>query len=113
MNDFDRFVEQAVRSIHASTARRQAMREELLAHLQAAFEQELARHHHVPTAVQAALQRLGDVEDLAAQLQASVPFLERKEILMSAWLWLLCWAVVMGSMMVIAPREMLPGLAVV
>ena len=120
MNDFVARIERTVRLIHASAARKQAMREELLAHLQAAFEQELAKQKDARAASQTAQQRLGNIEQLAAQLQASVPFIEqimhwflRKEILMSSWLWLVAWTVVMAVMMIIAPREMLPILAVV
>src|SRR5438067_3146132 len=100
MNDFHPLIERAIHTIHARAARKQAMREELLAHLQEVFEEELAKQKDARLAAQTARQRLGDVEQLAAQLQASVPFFEqllhwfvRKEILMAAWLWLVGWAV--------------------
>jgi hypothetical protein len=120
MKDFNPLIERAVRPIHASAARKQAMCEELLAHLQAAYEQELPNHLDPQTAVEIAQQRLGDIDELGAQLQASVPMLERillrlfrKEILMSTWLWILAWTVVLTAMMIIAPREMLPVLSAV
>jgi hypothetical protein len=96
------------------------MREELLAHLQCAYDQELQKHSDPRAAADGALRRFGNVADLQTQLQASVPLLERfvlrflrKEILMSAWPWIVCWFVILIAMVVIAPGEMRPVLSAV
>jgi ATP-dependent Clp protease ATP-binding subunit ClpC len=72
-------VERAVRAVHASPARKQRMRQELLAHLTGLVEEEKARGGDEQQALAEALQRFGDPADLSRDLQASVPRLERWE----------------------------------
>ncbi len=70
-------VERVVRPIRASARRKDRVREELLAHLTAIFEQELAQTKDRESAVAQARRRFGDCEELRRELQASVPPLER------------------------------------
>jgi len=70
-------VERVVRPIRASARRKDRVREELLAHLTAIFEQELAQTKDRESAVAQARRRFGDCEELRRELQASVPALER------------------------------------
>ena len=70
-------VERAVRAVHASPARKQRMRQELLAHLTGLVEEEKARGGDERQALARALQRFGDPAGLSRDLQASVPRLER------------------------------------
>jgi hypothetical protein len=70
-------VERAVRAVHASAARKRRMRQELLAHLTAIFEEERARGGDEQLALAQAVRRFGDPADLTRDLQASVPRLER------------------------------------
>lgn len=65
-------VERAVRPVRASIARKRKMREELLAHVSAVFEEE-ARIGDERAALERTAQRFGDVVDLTRQLQAAVP----------------------------------------
>src|SRR5262249_11480334 len=53
------------------------MRQELLAHLTASYEEEKARLGDDRAAVEAAVRRFGDPKEITRDLQASVPFLER------------------------------------
>ena len=66
-------VERAVRPVRASLGRKRPMREELLAHLVAIFEEEAERLGDERAALDRARQRFGDPEELTAQLQACVP----------------------------------------
>lgn len=71
-------VERAVRGVHASVKRKRQMREELLAHLTAICDEE--RSGGTPdalAALDAAVKRFGDPEELGRELQASVPRTER------------------------------------
>jgi hypothetical protein len=120
MSDFSDLIEQALQPIHATRARKLAMREELAAHLQSAYEEELRSSNDPIAATDAALRRFGNVVDLQMQLQSSVPALERfvvgclrKESFMSTWPWIACWFAVMIAMMIIAPSEMRSALAAV
>ena len=70
-------VERAVRAVHASPARKQRMRQELLAHLTGLVEEEKARGGDERQALARALQRFGDPAGLSQDLQASVPRPER------------------------------------
>jgi hypothetical protein len=90
-------VERIVAPLAVSRKRKELMREELLAHLCEAYEQELALPADDDAATEAAMRRLGEVAELTGRLQASAPAPEmilflcggRKEILMSRWFWLL------------------------
>jgi len=114
LDSFEPHVRRAVGPIFASPARRRAIRDELLAHLCASYEEELARPGARPgDALESAARRLGDPADLRRQLQRSVPLVERlvfqslsKEFLMSRWIWILAvFAFFFG------PSIVLPALA--
>jgi hypothetical protein len=64
-------------AIAASPRRRRLMCEELSFHLWSSFHEELGRGLDEESAANAALSRLGAGEELRAQLQECVPFLER------------------------------------
>jgi hypothetical protein len=91
VDPFESLVADLMRSIVAGSRRCRAMREELLAHLRQAYEEELSLGADESAARQAAVRRFGDPADLQSQLQASVPSFERwlvsligsKEIVMS------------------------------
>jgi hypothetical protein len=70
-------VESIVRPLRATQRRKLRMRRELLAHLQSALAEESPHHPTESAALDAAKSRLGTPADLTAQLQRSVPFLER------------------------------------
>ncbi|MGD0382189.1 MAG: hypothetical protein ABSA77_01625 [Thermoguttaceae bacterium] len=70
-------VERAVRPVRASQARKLRMREELLAHLTAIFEDEATRCRDEQTALNQAKQRFGDPRELARELQQTVPISSR------------------------------------
>jgi hypothetical protein len=65
-------VERAVRPVRATTSRKRKMREELLAHVTAVFEEE-AKLHEESVALARMAVRFGDVGELTRQLQAAVP----------------------------------------
>lgn len=67
------FVEQAVRPVHATIHRKRRMREELLAHLVAIFEEESQRLRNDQAALAEAKSRFGNPQELTAQLQETVP----------------------------------------
>src|SRR5262249_48115923 len=66
-------VERAVRPVRASTSRKRKMREELLAHVSAVFEEETAGLDNEEAALERTAQRFGNPAELARQLQQSVP----------------------------------------
>ena len=66
-------VERTVRPVCASTSRKRKMREELLAHVSAVFEEESARRGDEPAALARTQQRFGQAAELTGLLQASVP----------------------------------------
>jgi hypothetical protein len=74
-----KIVERAVRPLQASMARKRRMRDELLAHLSAIFDEELARHNDPFVAVEAAAQRFGNLSELILELQMTVPRFEQWE----------------------------------
>jgi hypothetical protein len=65
-------VERVVRPLRATTSRKRKMREELLAHLTAVFEEE-ANLHEESVALARTAARFGDVGELTRQLQTAVP----------------------------------------
>jgi hypothetical protein len=95
IDDFDGHLDQAIESIAARPGRKRMMREELLRHLQEAYQVELDRLSDERAAIEAAITRLGSADELRVQLQASVPrfervlfkYLDRKETFMLRWLW--------------------------
>ena len=62
------------------------MREELLAHLSAIYDQELVRLHTPGATLKAAAERFGNPGELAEQLQAALPFHERIDFFVERWL---------------------------
>jgi hypothetical protein len=76
MTDLMTHVERIVRPIRADWSKLR-FRRELLAHLQASYDEERARGLDEASAVAAAKRRLGDPAALTAQLQASVSRFER------------------------------------
>jgi hypothetical protein len=70
-------VEQTVRPVGATMARKRRMREELLAHLTAIFEEEFERLGDEQAALERAKRRFGDPGELTTQLQQSVPRWDR------------------------------------
>jgi len=73
-------VERAVRPVRASMFRKRKMQEELLAHVNAVFEEEAARLGDEQAAFERTAQRFGNPAELTGQLQMSVPrsdFLQR------------------------------------
>lgn len=69
-------VERAVRPVRASACCKSKMREELLAHVTAVFEEEVARLGDEPAAFDRTAQRFGNPAELTGQLQDSVPALD-------------------------------------
>jgi hypothetical protein len=71
-------VERIVRPIRASAWRKVRMREELLAHLTSIYEDELSHQKgDQALAIAAAVERFGEPGGLRAELQATVPHVER------------------------------------
>jgi hypothetical protein len=78
MNELMIHVERIVRPVSAAQGRKLRMRTELLAHLQAALEEDRARFpNDEPAAIEQAKQRLGEPAQLTRQLQQTVPMTER------------------------------------
>jgi hypothetical protein len=72
LNQLRIIVERAVRPVRASIARKRKMREELLAHVTAVFEDESRRGDEL-TALERTAQRFGAPSEITQQLQAAVP----------------------------------------
>ena len=70
-------VERVVRPIRAAATRKEKMRSDLLAHLAACYQEELGRLGNEQAALDEALRRFGNPTDLTADLQQTVPRLER------------------------------------
>jgi ATP-dependent Clp protease ATP-binding subunit ClpC len=80
-----KFVERIVRPVRANTARKRKMRDELLAHLTAIYDEELDRLHD-PTAAQiAAVERFGEPAELTRELEAALPRSARREYAVERW----------------------------
>lgn len=82
MNDLPRrelqaVVELAVQPVRATMARKRRMREELLAHLTAIFDEEDERLGERQAALERAKQRFGDPAELTTGLQQAVPRWDR------------------------------------
>jgi hypothetical protein len=77
MNEFMVLVERAVRPVQAGPKKKLRMREELLAHLMAIHEEELARLGDDSAARAEAIRRFGDPEALTVELQQSVKWSDR------------------------------------
>jgi hypothetical protein len=70
-------VERVVRPVQASTSRQQKMREELLAHVTAVFDEEFASSGAESLALERTEQRFGNPVELTDQIQESVPPVDR------------------------------------
>ncbi len=70
-------VERIVRPLHASELRKDRIREELLSHITAAFDEERAAGFAEPEAAARAAQRLREPPTVTRRLQASIPKSER------------------------------------
>ena len=70
--ELKRVVERAVRPVRARMGRKHRMREELLSHLTAIFEEEAARLGNEQAALEQAMRRFGDPRALTEQLQETV-----------------------------------------
>lgn len=82
------FVERAVRPLRTSIARRRRMREELLAHLTAIYDQELERARDRSVALDEAKRRFGDPNELSSELQRALSWRDR----IGFWIeWLFGW----------------------
>jgi hypothetical protein len=77
MNEFMVLVERAVRTVQVGPKKLTRMREELLAHLMAIHEEELARLGDESAARAEAIRRFGDPVALTAELQQSVKWNDR------------------------------------
>ena len=77
LNELKILVERAVRPVRATMVRKRRMREELLAHLAATFEEEAARLGDERAALDRAAERFGNPAGLTAELQQSVPRRDR------------------------------------
>jgi hypothetical protein len=69
LNELKIVVERAVRPVRAYLPRKRQMREELLAHLTAIFEEETKKLGDDRSALDQAKRRFGDPSELTAQLQ--------------------------------------------
>jgi hypothetical protein len=94
-NDLAAHVERMLSSLPASRLRKSMMREELLAHLLALYDEEVGQRGNETLALHEAKDRFGTPSDLSDDLLQSIPFSERvfgnlfpaKEN--SMWRWLL------------------------
>jgi hypothetical protein len=77
MTELTEAVDRVVRPVWARTTRKRRMRQELLAHLRAAYEEERTRLGDDRLALTQALARFGDPAELTRELQAAVPWWER------------------------------------
>ena len=73
LQELKRVVEEGVRPVRATMARKCRMREELLAHLAAIFEEEAGKLGDEQAALDQAKRRFGDPQELTEQLQQAVP----------------------------------------
>ena len=70
-------VERAVRPVRAEESTKCNMRDELYAHITSIYEEELKRTGDENAAMEAACRRFGEPADLTAELQATIPWIER------------------------------------
>jgi hypothetical protein len=76
LNEMKVAVEQSVRPVRASDVGKRRMREELLDHLTAIYEEESERHGDEQTALMQAKERFGDPDALTDELRRSVSWRE-------------------------------------
>lgn len=76
MKELKVFVERCVRPIRAEESVKLDMRKELYSHLLAAYEQERERAKSHEAAVQAAMARMGDSDELSVELKGTLSFFD-------------------------------------
>jgi hypothetical protein len=81
-----RIVERAVRPLRAGIAYKRKIREELLAHLTAIYQEEVAGAGDPLLAMESAARRFGDPTELSGELQSAVPTAARREYYFQRWL---------------------------
>lgn len=72
--EFKIVVERTVRPVRASRARKHRMRQDLLQHLQSAFDEEQRQGLDEPQALARTLERFGATDELSTDLQRAVPW---------------------------------------
>jgi len=75
--ELKKIVERAVRPVRAGIERKRRMRDDLLSHVVAVYEEELGRSNNEAASLAATIKRFGDPAPLTAELQASVSFVDR------------------------------------
>ena len=80
-----KIVERAVRPVRAPIGRKRKMREELLAHLTAIFDEEQARLSDPVAALDAAARRFGDPAELAQEIGSALTLQERISYFTERW----------------------------
>ncbi|MGN6368612.1 MAG: permease prefix domain 1-containing protein [Phycisphaerae bacterium] len=70
-------IERTVRPLRAATPRKLRIREELLAHLESIYAEELARTGNPDAALAESAKRFGNPAQLTRELQSTIPFHER------------------------------------
>jgi hypothetical protein len=109
-------VERIVRPLRGDVSKLR-MRRELLAHLQAAYDQERGAGRNHDEALDEAKRRLGDPASLAAELQASVPWYETIGAApFPRWLSVISWtaalvAPLIGGALIVLPAVPFPARA--
>lgn len=81
-----KFVERIVRPVRVGYLRKRKMREELLSHLTAIFDDELTRSTDSGGAWQSALLRFGEPAELARELEESLPLREHVNFWIESWI---------------------------
>ena len=79
-------VERAVRPVRTGMGHKRKMREELLAHLSAIYQEELERLNDPIAALEASTRRFGDPAELSRELQTAVPIGEKIDWYIEHWL---------------------------
>ena len=80
-----KFVERIVRPVRCTTPRKRKMREELLAHLSAIYDEELSRTSDPDAAWHTAVERFGAPAELTCELQHSVSWSDRVSYYFERW----------------------------
>lgn len=102
-------VERIVRPLRGEGAKLR-MRRELLAHLQAAYDQERGAGRGHDEALAEAKRRLGEPAALAAELQASIPWYEKiGSAPFPRWVSVICWAAALVVPLVAGALIVLPA----
>ncbi|MGE3244662.1 MAG: Clp protease N-terminal domain-containing protein, partial [Pirellulales bacterium] len=80
-----KFVERIARPVRAGVKRKRKVRDELLAHLTAVYEEELDRLRDPAAAMSAATERFGNPAELTAELESALPRSARREFYSEKW----------------------------